>query len=707
MTDSSPGFQRFFAELKRRRVFRVMAVYGVVAFAIIQVADATFPRLALPDWTITLVVWLALLGLPVAVVLAWALDLTPEGVRRTGAAAPGEIAEIIAAPASKRWPAGVLALVGVGALVIAAWYVGSRSVPVAVATSEGAASLSLAALPFTNLSADADDLYFTDGIHDELLSQLARIGALRVISRTSVMGYRGSDKSLPEIAGELGVRYVLEGSVRRFSDRVKITVQLIDAQTDAHLWAENYERPREDLFAIQSDVARQIAAALEAELSPREEASLAQAPTDDPEAYDLYLRGLDYYRRGEQTPSSTREWVWSIAIQMLERAVERDPEFALAYSRLVELHVNMRWFDLDDSPERLEKARSALDAAKTLAPDDPRTWVGQAWYYYLGHRDYEQALAAAERAAEALPSDVELIAAIGFILRRQGRFAESTGYLERSVALDPRSFGGILPTNLSDLYAGQRRWEDAERAARRAAEIRPEALLPYVLLADVEIDRGRDVAAARAQLERYPGDRSIMEWLEAAVRLDSYERRFDTALRRLEAVGHGIYEAQAVVTPVALKRATVLRYVGRDAEAAEAFGEARNQLVAYIEEHPTRDGAHESLALAHAGLGDREAAERALERVRELLPLDADRWVADGTLLNEAHAYALLGDAATAIDRLEDLLTGPYRRDFATRYDIELDPRWDPLRGHSAYAALLALAEDPPPAGVQDERQPG
>ncbi len=256
MTDPTPGYQRFFAELKRRRVFRVIAVYGIVAFALIEAADAIFPRVALPDWTVTLIVWLALLGFPVAVVIAWALELTPEGVRRTAEAAPGELAEIIAAPASKRWSSAVLALVGMSALLAGTWYAGRLSAP--ASGTDGAASLasaSIAVLPFADMSPDRDQEYFSDGISEELLNLLGKIPGLRVAARTSSFSFKGQNLEIPEIADRLNVAHVLEGSVRKADNQVRITAQLIDARSDTHLWSETWNRTLDDIFAIQDEIA--------------------------------------------------------------------------------------------------------------------------------------------------------------------------------------------------------------------------------------------------------------------------------------------------------------------------------------------------------------------------------------------------------------------------------------------------------------------
>jgi len=289
----TPGYQRFFADLKRRRVFRVMAVYGIVGFVLLQLVDLAVPALLLPEWTYRLVALLLLLGFPVAIVLAWALEMTPEGVRRTTAAAPGELTELISAPASKRWPAGVLALVGMTALLAGAWYVGRQSAPTATGSqaADGPASASIAVLPFEMRAREGDEdaVMFSEGMHDDVLTQLSKIESLKVISRTTMVRYADSELSIPQIADELGVATVLEGGIQRSGERVRVNVQLIKAATDEHLWAETYdeELTAANIFSIQSDLARKIAAALRATLTPETEARIVARPTESLEAFDL------------------------------------------------------------------------------------------------------------------------------------------------------------------------------------------------------------------------------------------------------------------------------------------------------------------------------------------------------------------------------------------------------------------------------------
>ena len=337
----------------------------------------------------------------------------------------------------------------------------------------GEAIPSVAALPFDNMSGDPEDAYFTDGIHEEILARLARIDGLRVISRTSVLEYRDSPKNLQVIAGELGVDHVLEGSVRRSGDRIRVTAQLIDAEGDHHLWAEQYdgELTAENLFDLQGDVAGKIAAALRTELSPEEEERLEARPTDNLEAYEYYLRGLQLRNRGF-SPQIFEEMILA-----WERAVALDPEFAVAHAALSIAHSEMWWFYFDRTPERLEQSAASLARAREIAPDLPEGLVAEGWYYYHGLLDYTRALKAFEAAEEALPGDPEPAYGIAAIYRRLGDMETSVAYFKRAQELDPRS--ATLVSQVGETLGLLRRFDEAVPYWDQAIALNPEFRDPY------------------------------------------------------------------------------------------------------------------------------------------------------------------------------------------------------------------------------------
>ncbi|MCK5446496.1 MAG: hypothetical protein KAJ43_00070, partial [Gemmatimonadetes bacterium] len=417
MTQKPLGYQRLFADLKRRAVFKVAAVYGAVSFAVLEVADLVFPALDLPEWTITFIVALAALGFPFALVLAWAFEKTPEGMRRTAPATAGELAAIVAQPAGRRWPAGILALAGVLLLYGGGWWVIGRSggavkaaddlqvarsaAVTAVAAPEPADRRTLAVLPFESMSQDEESVLFTSGIHDDILTQLSKIRALGVTSRTTVMEYAETDMSLPEIAAELKVANILEGAVRRAGDRVRINVQLIGAETDEHLWAETYDREltAENVFAIQSEIAVSVARAMEAELTHAEAEGLRDVPTRS-------LAALDAYHRGRVLFAARTDAEDRASVTQFERAVKLDPEFAMAWVGLLRAQT---WLIRTGTESDTLPARESLDRALDLAPNSAEARLAAGYYHYYGLGDYELALEEFDAADSLVPDQIESV----------------------------------------------------------------------------------------------------------------------------------------------------------------------------------------------------------------------------------------------------------------------------------------------------------
>ncbi|MCC5805982.1 MAG: hypothetical protein JJU00_06600 [Opitutales bacterium] len=441
----------FLKELKRRKVFQVAGTYLVVGWLVIQFAVAVFPQFEVPAWAGRFVILLVAMGFPIALVLAWAFELTPDGVKTTRRArdeAGGEKAQPSIQRRRNRLAILVGALIPAFALGIILGAVGigflSRSTgpsapppPAADVVSPAvAASPVLAVLPFVNMSPDADNAFFADGVHEDLLTNLSRISQLRVISRTSVMNYAGGAHNVRQIAGELGASHIIEGSVRRMGGRVRVTAQLIDAANDEHLWAERYDRDLDDIFAIQSQLADEIAAALRTELTPAERLEIRDAPTRSVEAYDLYLKARESMRGIHE-----RRARYAAAVEHLREATRIDPDFADAWSRLAWLHASHVHFEFGDADEHLAAAERALARAKALAPDRMETLLAESYVHYHGRRDYESALAVLGEAIRREPGQAELLSAEAYVLRRVGRIADSLDRLREAARLDPRNTG--------------------------------------------------------------------------------------------------------------------------------------------------------------------------------------------------------------------------------------------------------------------------
>src|SRR6059058_3841509 len=462
----------FFEEVKRRKVYRVAAAYVIAGGGIIQLASAAFPAWELPSWALRLVIMLLLIGFPVALILAWAFDVTPQGIRATPRAT---------APRMHR-RRNVIMLVATGVIVSA--------IAVFFLTREGAArrvEKSIAVLPFENLSDDKENAYFAGGIQDDVLTNLSKIGDLKVISRTSVMPYRGKASNVREIGKALGVSTVLEGSVRRSGNRVRINVQLINAANDEHIWAEDYDRDLTDVLAIQTDLAKKITGELQAKLSPAEKAQMERKPTENGEAYLAFVQAQNLQCAVEDFDKLKQ------SEQLYERAVQLDPSFALAFARYSQLE---SWIvhNFDRTSERREKARTFAERALRLQPDLPEAHLAVGFSYYYGDNNYDAALREFEIAQRGLPNESDAYLAIGAIQRRQGKWAESTANLEKAVGLNPKDTWPLQ--NLAFNYQMLRDFTKANQTIDRALALDPNALEPLEVKSKLVIAGSGDFSFA-------------------------------------------------------------------------------------------------------------------------------------------------------------------------------------------------------------------
>lgn len=482
------GVAEFFRELKRRRVFRVAVVYFAVAFVIVETADLIFPALGIPDWAYTLVVVLAIMGLPVALVLAWAFDLTPAGVERTGA-----------------------------------WV---DDPPVATRPADPS---SIAVLPFANLGGDPDDEYFSDGITDDIIARVCAVPGLKVISRTSVMRYKHDPEPLPRIAGELGVAYVLEGSVRRTRDRVRIVAQLVDAATEVNLWAATFDRDLEDVFAIQTDVAGRVADALATELSQGDRERLGRIPTRSLDAYDLYLRARHEWNR--RTPQALER-----SLELLERAVALDPDFALAHAAMADTLVTLGIYGTWPPDRVIERARTASKNALDRDPALAEALTARAclqavfdWDWDNAERDFRRAI----DADAAYPTARQWYAMNLLVPRR--RFDEAALQLDAALESDPLS--PVLEASVGILRFYRRNWDAAESALRGLLGRDPEfAVARYFLGLTLAHSGALDAAAAELGRVVRNGGRSG-EALSARAMVHAMAGDRARALEALDALG--------------------------------------------------------------------------------------------------------------------------------------------------------------------------
>lgn len=539
---------------------------------------------------------------------------------------------------------------------------------------------SVAVLPFKSLSTSADDAIFSAGIHSDVLAHLAKISALRVISRTSVMEYEDSLKSLRQIGDELGVSTILEGTVQRSGDFVRINVQLVNVETDENLWTEVYDREltTQNIFAIQSEMATSISAALQATLSPEEVARLYEVPTESTRAWNYYLSGNDYLR------SDDEEAHVPLAVELFGRAVEVDPQFALAWAGLARGHTGAYFFGFDETESRRELAREAVDRALDLAPALPEAHLALGYYYGQVLRDYERALQEYAIAALGMPGSSELYLLRAFSHRRLGEWEQAIANFERAVELDPRN--NEQRTELARTYYLRRNYTQAEINFDRALEIKPDDVQAYAHKVQLSLWRDGDVTSIKAAVEDPPmelGDlRERLGWIAAV-----YERDYETALSYLNDGEVDIYMGNHQYIPNESYLGVTYQLAGYPELAEPHFQVVRELLEEAFEANSDDDRLHITLAEALVGLGESEEAIRLAHRAIELSPASTDV-IAGGEVQIDAiiRVLAPAGAAAAAIEELDAYLSTP------GPWSIEgllPDPRFDPIRDDPRFEALV------------------
>ena len=544
---------------------------------------------------------------------------------------------------------------------------------------------SIAVLPFENLSDDKENAYFTEGVGGEILTDLAKIADLKVISRTSVMQYRNAvRRNLREIGEQLGVAHVLEGSVQRSGGRVRVSAQLIDARTDAHLWAEHYDRPLDDVFAIQSEIAKAIADQLQAKLSPNEKKAIEQPPTTDLAAFDLYSRAKLLIEKAvfnEPKHSMLLE-----AIRLLEEAVARDPSFVLAYYQLAHAHDQMYLREFDHTQDRLDLANAAIQSVMRLRPDSGEAHLALAKHLYWGYRDYGRARQALAAARRALPNDPLPFLLTGYIDRREGRWDKATHNMERAVELDPQNFFTLQQIALT--YTALRRYADAAAILDRAVALAPKDVSVRVQRADVDLEWRADTkpldSTIQAIIANEPAAIKLVvdQWLVLAI----WERDSSAAGRALSLVdANGCHSD--VPFPLAWCEGRVALLRGEVASARDAFTRARKEIEGVVSQQPDYAQALCALGMIDAALGNKEDAIREGRRAVELLPVTKDS--IDGAQLVQylAVIYAWVGEKDLALEQLRIASSIPGYLSYGS---LRLDPLWDPLRGEPAFEKIVA-----------------
>ena len=586
-----------------------------------------------------------------------------------------------------RWVEIAVSLLLLAAIAGGAFFFFRRPKP----SASGIIEKSVAVLPFKNLSAEKQNEYFADGVQDEILTNLAKIGDLKVISRTSVLQYKsGVARNLRKIGEELGVAHVIEGSVQRSGNRVRVNAQLIDARNDAHLWAQTYDRALADVFAIQSEIAKAIADQLQAKLSPNEKKAIEEPPTTDLAAFDLYSRAKSILLTAGF--SATSEPEERKAIELLDEAVKRDSSFFDAYCLLAYAHeiaYTVRGYD--HTPARLALAEAAVQAATWLRPDAAETHLARAQYLYYGLRGYAAALSELEIARRALPNDPRLFELTGYILRRRGQQEEGLHNLERAVELDPRNFYTLQQIALSYQFLG--RYAEAIAVLDRASAIMPDNV-------ETQANRGLwymcwkgDTRPLRQTIDTVlaQGPGAIVSAADIWFFCALAERDQAAAGRALVALGDNqCWNEAAIILSHSFGEGLLARMVKDEARARAAFEAARVQQEKLVQAQPDYGPALSVLGLIDAALGRKDQALDEGRRAIALTPVEKD--VSNGSRVLQYFAItaAWAGDKETALQQLEAGLRAPQASLMLSYGALKLFPLWDPLRGDPRFDQIVS-----------------
>ena len=705
MSDQSLSF---FEELKRRNVFRVGLAYTVTAWLIAQAADLALDNFGAPDWVMKSLLFILLIGFPLALIFAWAFEKTPEGLKLEKNV---DRSQSITSVTGKKMDRGIIIALAIAVVFLLVdkfiiqgpGDIASADQQLAVDRSGSLATdtssirpsspaetglavetsdKSIAVLPFVNMSSDPEQDYFANGVQEDILTYLSRVAELRVTSRTSVLKYAGDkQEDVRAIAAELGVNFILEGSVRKSGNRVRVTAQLIDARDDEHVWAENYDRDMDDVFAIQTEVAQAIVKALRASLSPVEAAQIESRPTISVVAYEMYLRARQIMNGSEYSIERYRE-----AEPLTRAAIEEDPQFALAHLQLAEIYGQYYWMG-EKSPQRRESIRLEIDEAGRIAPQLPEVQLALGEYYYRVMGDFPRALEVFDKLVLQLPNNADLQFKRGNCLRRLGRWDESIDAYRAAWTLDPLNKDAAISLQVTLDYA--RRWKESLAVAEQRMDKGNADPAVEFQWAMTRLRYLGDLKSAREVLARVPPiNDSIYFTLRTTVL--AHQREFEAYLRLFESDPLFIAAAKepgAAGFPDLLAGQGLLQ-LGDKEQARERFQSALRAMETEQRRYSDEDGERIAYkALVYAYLGQREAAVASMSRALELLPESKDRMKGVTVRWTNASMLTVLGDKQKALDELEYQLQVS---NGLTEWELYLDPTWDPLRDEPRFQAMVA-----------------
>ena len=671
--------RHFFSELKRRNVYKVAVAYIVAGWALAQGLAQVLPVFSVPNWVIQLLVVLIILGLPIALSLAWGFELTSEGIKRT------ETADAMPATTRKKKRTWIYVVVIGVLLSLGLFFLGRFTAAPTQRAAVDTSVKSIAVLPFENLSDDKQNTYFADGVQDQILTNLGRVSELRVISHTTVRQYKsGEPRNLRQIGKQLGVTHILEGSVQRAGDRLRIAAQLIDARTDSQIWAETYDRTAADLFAIQSELAESIVAQLQAKLSPEQKADIEARPTQDLVAFELYLRAkqiVDSYLIADDVRAALLS-----ALQSLDQAIKRDPNFLSAYCYITRANDLLYFFDLDPTPDRILLAEAAVKVALRLRPDSAEAHFAMADFLFRCRRDYDGALKELALARPGLPNDAAFFILSGYINRRRNNWAQAERDFSDAVALDPRNPNAY--NLLADTCNLQRRHLLAAQVYDRVIAAGERAPIVFYRRDSAIFNRTGNATELRDVLAKTPDMDVGGGQTPYRVFLALIDRNFAEAERVLAVSPREDFQDidYSFYYPKAGFEAIIARAKGDSARATAAFATAHTILEQRLAIKPEDARTIAVLAQVDAGLGRKDLAIQEARHAIDLMPVSKD--IYDGALVLEglAQVYTWTNEPDRAIELLQKLAAMPSYINYAR---LKLLPMWNPLRGDPRFQKIV------------------
>jgi serine/threonine-protein kinase len=673
MAQKTNSLERFWKELKRRKVVHVITVYATIAFVILQLVDIVTDPLRLPESTKALVIVLLCIGFIIAIFVSWVYDITPSGIKKTKPQRAVKEPDQWNHKVSRGWKISTYISLVVLAVLISLNFFNGRNHRSDILKLEK----SIAVLPFKILSDEPGKQFLADGMMDAITLHLSKMKDLRVMARTSVEQYRTTTKTVSDIGKELDVRYLLEGSFQKFGNDTKLIVQLIKASDGSHLWANEYNSKWDDVFSLQSEVAQKIASELEVALTPEEIEEMAKKPTENFDAYQAFLRGRYYARQPHFTIND-----WTMALDGFQEAVDLDSTFALAFAELARAHARLIFLRQDLSESRLEKAKKAAETALRLGSDQPRVHLAIGYYYLYAFRDENQALKHLEIAEKNLPNDYEILVEKAAIIVTKGRWDENIQLLNKALRISPDD-ASIL-TDLAEAYWITRRYKECEDACNKAIALSPNSTWPYLFKVFMTFSwKGPNKETRDALRCVNPEDEwYLFSWYFQEIG----EGNLQQALHIADTTkSWGTWNKMWTI-PRATLLADVYEYKGDSELARKNYTDALKILEKKVAEVPNDPRYRSALGIAYAGLGRKnEAINEGLKAVN-MLPVSSDAMYGLGVLEDLAVIYTMVGEFDLALEKLDQLLSIP---SWFTPVWINWDIRFAPLRSYPGYLKLL------------------